>query len=102
MPSVIAEITVSNGDKGLTNHHITIALDGGAILGPFNATWSKEMVSDVRELVREYEAFMQGEPQKRFRFHLHDQAHSVSHTLVLDFQRVTAIYDHVDLVEGRG
>ena len=37
-------------DHGLTNHEITICLAGGAILGPFRATWSKETTSDVREL----------------------------------------------------
>ena len=59
--------------EGLTNHEITICLKGGAILGPFKATWSKEIVSDVRELTKEYDAFLQGQDQKRFKYHLHDQ-----------------------------
>lgn len=84
-------------DKGLTNHTITICLEGGAVLGPFRATWSKEMVSDVRELVKEYDAFLKGDPQKRFKYHLHAQQERISHTLVLDFKRVTSIYDKVDL-----
>lgn len=84
-------------DKGLTNHTITVCLEGGAVLGPFRATWSREMVSDVRELVREYDGFLKGESQKRYKFHLHDPEERVSHTLVLDFKRVTAVYDKVDL-----
>jgi len=84
-------------DKGLTNHRITVCLEGGAVLGPFRATWSKELVSDVRELIKEYDAFLNGDAQKRFKFHLHDQPDHVSHSLVLDFKRVTAIYDKVDL-----
>ena len=36
--------------EALTNHEITICLAGGAILGPFRATWTKETTSDVREL----------------------------------------------------
>ena len=58
--------------KGLTNHEITIALMGGAVLGPFRATWSTEIVSDVRELSRDYDAFLQGAEQTRFKYHLHD------------------------------
>lgn len=84
-------------EKGLTNHTITVCLEGGAVMGPYRATWSREMVSDVRELVKEYDAFLKGEPQKRFKYHLHDQQQHVSHTLVLNFQRVTAIYDKVGL-----
>ena len=42
----------------LTNHEITICLAGGAVLGPFKATWSKDIVSDVRELTKDYDAFM--------------------------------------------
>ncbi|MEQ8483341.1 MAG: hypothetical protein RIB46_03170 [Pseudomonadales bacterium] len=84
-------------DKALTNHTITICLEGGAVLGPFRATWSKDIVSDVRELVREYDAFLKGEGQPRFKFHLHDRAAHLSHTIVVDFRRVTAIYDKVDL-----
>jgi len=91
------EYVMASDDKGLTNHSITVCLEGGAMLGPFRATWSKEKISDVRELVREYDAFLEGEPQKRFKFHLHDQVEHVSHTLVLDFKRVTAIYDKVGL-----
>ncbi len=90
---------MANEDKGLTNHTITICLQGGAVLGPYRATWSKEMVSDVRELVREYDGFLKGEEQKRYKYHLHDQQDRVSHTLVVDFKQVTAIYDKVDLYD---
>lgn len=85
--------------EGLTNHEITVCLNGGAILGPFKATWSKENVSDVRELIREYDAYLGGTPQKRFKFHLHDQERRLSHTLILDFKDVTGIYDRVELLE---
>ncbi len=84
-------------DKALTNHAITVCLEGGATLGPFKATWSTEIVSDVRELIKEYDSFLQGQEQKRFKYHLHDPAKRVSHSLVLDFKRVTGIYDQVDL-----
>ncbi len=83
--------------EGLTNHEITICLKGGAILGPFKATWSREMVSDVRELSREYDAFLQGGKQSRYKYHLHDQERRLSHTLILDFNEITAIYDRVEL-----
>ena len=82
---------------GLTNHEITIALDGGAVLGPFRATWSTEIVSDVRELSRDYDAFLQGRAQKRYKYHLHDPGKRVSHSLIIDFKHVTAIYDRVEL-----
>ena len=85
--------------EGLTNHEITICLKGGAILGPFKATWSTEIISDVRELTKEYDAFLQGEPQKRFKYHLHDQEHRLSHTLILKFSQITAIYDRVALAD---
>lgn len=88
---------MASEDKGLTNHHITVCLEGGSVLGPFGATWSREIVSDVRELVKDYDAFLNGTRQTRFKYHLHDQAAHVSHSLVLDFNRVTAIYDKVDL-----
>jgi hypothetical protein len=91
------EYDMANEDKGLTNHMITICLAGGAMLGPFRATWSTELVSDVRELVRDYDAFLKGEGQKRFKYHLHDQDHRISHSMVLDFRHVTAVYDKVDL-----
>ena len=85
-------------DKGaLTNHEIIIALAGGAILGPFPATWSKEHASDVRELNRDYDAFLQGKKQTRFKYHLHDPTANVSHSVVLNFEHVTAIYDRVKL-----
>ena len=90
---------MSHDDKGLTNHTITICLEGGALLGPFRATWSTEIVSDIRELVRDYDAFLQGEGQKRFKYHLHDQVDRDTHLLVLDFRRVTAIHDKVALHE---
>ena len=81
----------------LTNHEVTICLEGGAVLGPFRATWSKNKPTDVRELSREYEAYLQGEPQKRFKFHLHDSVTRAAHTLIIKFDQVTAIYDHVAL-----
>lgn len=86
-------------EKGLTNHEITIALSGGAILGPFPATWSTEFVSDVRELTRDYDAFLQGGKQTRFKYHLHDPDAHVSHSLVISFENITAIYDRVKLRE---
>ena len=86
-------------DKGLTNHEITIALEGGAMLGPFRGTWSTEILSDVRELSKDYDAFLQGREQKRFKYHLHDPGTNVSHSLIIDFKHVTAIYDRVELHE---
>ena len=86
-------------EKGLTNHEITIALIGGALLGPFRATWSTEILSDVRELTKDYDAFLQGSEQTRFRYHLHDPNTHVSHSLIIDFKQVTAIYDCVELHE---
>ena len=89
-------------ERGLTNHEITIALTGGAVLGPFRATWSTEIVSDVRELTRDYDAFLQGQEQKRFKYHLHDNDNPhrpISHSLILNFEHVTAIYDRVLLHE---
>ena len=85
--------------EGLTNHEITVCLQGGAILGPFKATWSKEIVSDVRELTKEYDAYLQGGEQKRFKYHLHDQERRLSHTLILNFSQITAIYDRVELAD---
>jgi hypothetical protein len=84
-------------DQGLTNHEITVCLDGGAILGPFKATWSKETTSDVRELSKDYDAFLQGHGQTRFKYHLHDPDKHVSHSLIVRFEHVTAIYDRVAL-----
>ena len=88
---------MSDDEKGLTNHEITVCLQGGAILGPFKATWSTDIVSDVRELTKDYDAFMQGTKQQRFKYHLHDQGQHVSHSLIIDFNQVTAIYDRVVL-----
>jgi hypothetical protein len=85
--------------EGLTNHEITICLKGGAILGPFKATWSKEIVSDVRELSKEYDAFLKGQDQKRFKYHLHDQERRLSHTLIINFAEITAVYDRVELAD---
>lgn len=82
-----------------TNHEITIALVGGSVLGPFRATWSTELKSDVRELTRDYDAFLNGSEQTRFKYHLHDYAQNLSHSLVLRFENVTAIYDRVELLE---
>jgi phosphorylcholine metabolism protein LicD len=84
-------------EQSLTNHEITICLAGGAILGPFRATWSKEITSDVRELSKDYDAFLQGAKQTRFKYHLHDPDKRVSHTLILQFDQVTGIYDRVAL-----
>ncbi len=53
----------------LTNHEVTICLEGGATLGPFRATWSHDKPGDVRELSIEYDKFLHGETQKRFKFH---------------------------------
>jgi len=83
--------------QGLTNHEITICLEGGAVLGPFKATWSKDIVSDVRELTRDYDAFLQGTKQTRFKYHLHDQEKRLSHSVIVNFSRVTALYDRVVL-----
>lgn len=85
--------------EGLTNHEITICLKGGAILGPFKATWSREIISDVRELSKEYDAFLQGQDQKRFKYHLHDQERRLSHTLIINFTEITAVYDRVELTD---
>ena len=83
--------------EGLTNHEITVCLRGGAILGPFKATWSTEILSDVRELTKDYDAFLQGADQKRFKYHLHDQERRLSHSLIINFAEITAIYDKVEL-----
>jgi hypothetical protein len=83
--------------QGLTNHEITICLEGGAVLGPFKATWSKDIVSDVRELTKDYDAFLQGSKQTRFKYHLHDQEKHLSHSIIVNFSRVTALYDRVEL-----
>ena len=84
-------------EHALTNHEITICLAGGAMLGPFKATWSRELTSDVRELARDYDAFLQGTPQTRFKYHLHDPDKRISHTLILRFEQVAALYDQVAL-----
>lgn len=42
---------------GLANHEITVALKGGAVLSPFQATRSTEIVSDARELAKDYDAY---------------------------------------------
>ena len=81
----------------LSNHEVTVCLKGGAVLGPFRAIWSEDRPSDVRELSREYEDFLHGTPQKRFRFHLHDASHKIAHSVILRFEDVTAIYDQVTL-----
>jgi len=84
-------------EHALTNHEITICLAGGAMLGPFKATWSRELTSDVRELARDYDAYLQGSPQTRFKYHLHDPDKRISHTLILRFEQVAALYDQVAL-----
>ncbi|MAA64096.1 MAG: hypothetical protein CL581_04860 [Alteromonadaceae bacterium] len=88
---------MQSSENALTNHEVTICLEGGAVLGPFNATWSVDTGSDVRELAREYDAFLQGEPQKRYKFHLHDTYTNTVHTLIVNFSKVTGICDHVRL-----
>lgn len=88
-----------SNDRELNNHEITIALEGGAILGPFKATWSTETISDVRELTKDYDAYLNGKQQTRFKYHLHDRELSISHSLVISFEHVTAIYDRVKLRE---
>ena len=90
---------MSSDDKGLSNHEVTVCLAGGAVLGPFRATWSKDIVSDVRELSKDYDAYLQGDKQHRFKYHLHDPAKRISHTLILNFDHVVAIYDQVALHE---
>lgn len=90
-------MSVRRDEHGLSNHQITICLAGGAVLGPFKATWSRERTSDVRELTRDYDMFLQGQKQARFKYHLHDYDKWISHTVIVDFRQVTAIYDHVDL-----
>ncbi|MDX1693967.1 MAG: hypothetical protein R3208_09390 [Ketobacteraceae bacterium] len=84
-------------ENGLTNHEVTICLQGGAILGPYHATWSKDSSSDVRELSKDYESFLKGESQKRFKYHLHDTYTNSVHCLILKFEDVTGIYDNVKL-----
>ena len=84
-------------DAELTNHEVTICLLGGAVLGPYRATWSKDKPTDVRELTIEYENFLKGIDQKRFKFHLHDTHSHAAHTLILNFINVTGIYDQVNL-----
>ena len=74
-----------------------MCLVGGAVLGPFKAIWSEDRSSDIRELSREYEDYLQGTPQKRFRYHLHDSTHKIAHSLIIRFENVTAIYDQVGL-----
>lgn len=80
-----------------SNHEVTICLNGGAVLGPFFATWSKEAPSDVRELFREYDRFLNGETQQRYKFHLHDTNTNSVHTVVIDFRNLSALCDHVRL-----
>ena len=88
-------------EDALTNHEVTICLRGGAVLGPFNAAWSKENSGDVRALSREFDENLRGDTQSRFKFHLHDTYTNAVHTLILRFENVTAIYDHVKL-RGEG
>ena len=41
----------------------------------------------------------QGQAQTRFKYHLHDANNRYSHTLIVNFSNVTAIYDQVNLTE---
>lgn len=84
-------------DDSKSNHEVTLCLTGGAVLGPFYATWSTDAPSDVRELFREYDRFLQGEAQQRFKFHLHDVNTNSVHTIMLDFRNLSALCDHVRL-----
>lgn len=84
-------------EDALTNHEVTVCFKGGAVIGPFHATWSQQSEGDVRELNRDYEAFLQGEPQKRFKYHLHDTYSNSVHCLILRFEEVSGIYDNVKL-----
>ena len=84
-------------EESLTNHEITICLTGGAMLGPFRATWTKETTSDVRELAKDYDAYLQGQNPTRYKYHLHDPDKHVSHTLIVRFEHVTLLYDRVAL-----
>ncbi len=84
-------------ESELTNHEVTICLMGGAVLGPYRATWSKDKPTDVRELTRDYEDFLKGIDQKRFKYHLHDVHSHAAHTVIVNFVNVTAIYDQVNL-----
>ena len=93
---------MANSENALTNHEVTVCLIGGAVLGPFNATWTPDDGGDVRDLVRDYEAFLQGEKQQRFKFFLHDAFTSTVHTLILNFELVTGICDHVRLRRAAG
>ena len=88
---------MSAPENSLTNHEVTVCLAGGAVLGPFNATWNQDSGGDVRELVREYDGYLQGEQQRRYKFHLHDTYTNTVHTLILNFEQVTGICDHVRL-----
>ena len=67
------------------------------MLGPYHATWSQESASDVRELSKDYESFLKGEPQKRFKYHLHDTYTNSVHCLIIRFEDVTGVYDNVKL-----
>tara|TARA_B100000029_G_scaffold439264_1_gene455712 strand:- start:30 stop:296 length:267 start_codon:yes stop_codon:yes gene_type:complete len=84
-------------DNGLTHHEITIYLAGGATLGTFKAAWSKHIVSDVRELTKDYHACMRGKRHNRFKYHLHDQEQRAFQSLIMDFNQVNAISDRVVL-----
>ncbi len=82
-------------EHNTSNHEVPIFLTRGGPLGPFRVAWSKNSPSDIRELSVEYDAFLQGERQTRFKFHLHDTYTKASHSLILDFKSVDAIYDQV-------
>lgn len=47
-------------ENALTNHEVTVCLSGGAVLGPFNATWSKDEGGDVRNWCGSMMVFCKG------------------------------------------
>ena len=84
-------------ETSLLNHKVTVCLKGGTVLGPFNSAWGHETQSDARDLIRDFDEFLKGEEQARFRYHLHDKPNHASHSLIVRFSNVDAIYDNVEL-----
>jgi len=79
------------------NHEITIYLKGGSVLGPFHVFWDDESESDARDLIKDFDHFLQGEKQVRHKYHLHDSVKRVAHTIFVSFGQIEAIYDQVSL-----